>query len=122
MLLFLTGKLELFVIVLGGDCSDSDSPEDSGCTSSAVIKSEMSPNSVYLAEVIDADAGATGGSTLVKITRQKYFRKSRIIYRGRWGEGERITLRWETDEILYINENKYVIKDAFGFGGCLSGT
>jgi hypothetical protein len=32
------------------------------------------------------------------------------IYEGRWGEFERMTLRWEGDKILYINEKQYFVK------------
>ena len=102
----------LFVIVLGGDCSGGG-----GCERLTVMESEMSPNSMYLAEVIAADYGVMHGAMLVRVTRQNHPRNSREIYRGRWDA--LITLQWETDEILYVNENKYVIKDAFGFGGCL---
>jgi hypothetical protein len=35
-----------------------------------VVKSEISPNSVYLAEIIANDQGALGGSTKVYVTRQ----------------------------------------------------
>lgn len=81
-----------------------------------MVNSKMSPNSMYLAEVIDADAGATGGNTLVQVTRRDsdinllfatLKKDSKIIYKGRWGES--LTLRWETDDILYVNERKYVI-------------
>jgi hypothetical protein len=84
-----------------------------------VVRSELSPNSIFLAEVVDADAGATGGSTLVYVTRLNsdlnFFigtlKKDRqVIYRGRWGEFETMTLRWEGDKILHINEKQYVVK------------
>ena len=83
-----------------------------------VIRAEMSPNSIYLAEVIDDDQGALGGATLVNVTRQNrdlYLiigsikKDAERIYSGRWGESFGMTLRWETDNILYINENRYVI-------------
>ena len=110
----------LFVIVLGGGCSGSARPGDSGCERFTVMESKMSPNSVYLAEVIAADYGVMHGAMLVRVTRQNHPRNSREIYRGNWDA--LITLRWETDEILYINENKYVIRNILGFGGCLSVT
>lgn len=85
-----------------------------------VMKYEMSPNAVYLAEIVDSDQGALGGNTLVNVTPQNQdlnlvigkLKKDPVrIYTGRWGEFETMTLRWETDEILYINENKYAIKE-----------
>ena len=85
------------------------------------VKSKMSPNSVYLAEVIEGDAGATGGSTRVKIIPQNHInlfigalkKESKNIYYGRWGEAGGMTLRWETDEILYVNKTKYDMKDVY---------
>ncbi|MCK9478957.1 MAG: hypothetical protein M0R40_05580 [Firmicutes bacterium] len=88
--------------------------------SNTVVKSELSPNSIYLVEIIDNSQGALGGNTFVNVTRQSQninlfvgeLKKSpERIYTGRWGEFETMTLRWETDEILYINEKKYVIQD-----------
>ena len=79
----------------------------------------MSPNSVYIAEIIDSNQGALGGATLVSVTRQnrnisiligELKKDSKVVYSGRWGEFETMTLRWETDEILYINENRYEIR------------
>ena len=84
-----------------------------------VKKSEMSPNSVYLAEVIADDQGALGGSTIVTVTRQyqninlfivKLIKDSKVIYKGNWGEFNGMTLTWETDKIIYINEVKYKIR------------
>jgi hypothetical protein len=83
-----------------------------------VIRAEMSPNSIYLAEVIDNDQGALGGATLVNVTKQNrnvYLligdlkKDAKEVYYGRWGESFEMTLRWETDNILYINENRYII-------------
>ena len=87
-------------------------------SSNTLIKSEMSPNSIYLAEIIYNNQGALGGNTLVNVTHQKrdinlligkLKKDPKLIYRGKWGEFETMALRWETDEILYINGNKYDI-------------
>ena len=84
-----------------------------------VIKFEMSPSSIYLAEIIDNDQGALGGSTIVKVTPKnnnlniiigKLVKDSKVVYSDKWGEFNEITLRWETDEILYINEKIYKIE------------
>ena len=81
-----------------------------------VLDSKMSPNATYLAEVIDADAGATGGATRVEVTRQNsdinlligtLKKNSKAIYIGRWGES--LVLHWETDEVLCINGREHVI-------------
>jgi hypothetical protein len=80
---------------------------------------ELSPNLIFLAEIIDSDAGALGGSTHVYVTRLNsdvnlfigMLKKDRQrIYRGEWGEFEKMTLRWEGDKILYINEKQYFVK------------
>jgi hypothetical protein len=85
----------------------------------------MSPNSLYLAEVIDVNGGvdASDGSRAAQVTRQGrniYFfigaliKSPQTIYNGynvKW------TLRWETDEILYFGDNKYVIKDVLAGWG-----
>jgi hypothetical protein len=95
------------------------SPRPSSFGSRTVVKSELSPNSIFLAEIVNADAGATGGSTLVNViplnsdldifigTLKK---DSQRIYTGRWGEFETMTLRWEGDKILCINEKQYAVK------------
>jgi hypothetical protein len=84
-----------------------------------VVKSEISPNAIYLAEIIDSDQGALGGSTIVRIFQQnkdisiliaKLKLPPKYIYSGKWGEFNGMTLRWETDERLYINGKKYDIK------------
>lgn len=83
-----------------------------------VVESEISPNAVYIAKIIDIDEGALGGSTVVTVTNQKFTlhllvgeikKAPEVIYRGRWGEFRRMILRWETDDILYINEKRYEI-------------
>ena len=83
-----------------------------------VIRTEMSPNSIYLVEVIYNDQGALGGATLVNVTRQNrdlYLiigsikKDAERIYAGRGSDSFGMTLRWETDNVLYINENRYVI-------------
>jgi hypothetical protein len=84
------------------------------------MKSEKSPNALYLAEIIDNDQGALGGNTIVKITQQncnlnillgKIEKKPMIIYSGKWGEFNEMTIRWETNKILYINEKEYEMRE-----------
>jgi hypothetical protein len=107
----------LLVVIFFAVLYSPSSPESSSFVARTVVGSELSPNSIFLAEIIDADAGATGGSTLVYViplnsdlnlfigTLKK---DSQMVYRGRWGEFP--TLRWEGDKILYINEKQYVVK------------
>jgi len=105
--------LLLFVgIVLFLAVLTSDIPEDT------VVKSEISPNAKYLAEIVSRNVGATGGATMVTVTRQnsdinifigELKKDPKIIYTGRWGEDERMTLQWGTNETLYINGIKYII-------------
>ena len=84
-----------------------------------VIKSELSPNAKYLAEIIDVDSGLLGGSTVVDVTKQnmginlfigELKKDPKRIYQGRWGESFDMTLRWETDEIIFIDGGKYIIE------------
>ena len=84
-----------------------------------VVKAGISPNNTYLAEIINADQGAMGGSTIVNVTRQnrdiniligKLKKDPKRIYTGRWGEFYDMTLRWETDETLYINAQRYSVE------------
>jgi len=79
----------------------------------SVVRSEMSPNSIFIAEVIQNDQGALGGSTYVSVARldreiNLFIGKIReypeMIYVGRWSAAFAMTLWWETDEILRINE------------------
>ena len=41
-----------------------------GCNSTEIVATEISPNNLYLAEVTGHNHGATGGSTQVNITAQ----------------------------------------------------
>jgi hypothetical protein len=109
----------LLVIMLWAILFSSSSPEPSSFVTRTVVRSELSPNSLFLAEIVDADAGATGGSTLVYVTRLNsdvnlligtLKKDTQRIYEGRWGEFETMTLRWEGDKILYINEKQYFVK------------
>jgi hypothetical protein len=95
------------------------SHEPSSFVSRTVVRSALSPNAIFLAEIIDADAGATGGNTLVYVIPLNHDlnlfigtlkKDSQIVYKGRWGEFASMTLRWEGDKILYINEKQYVVK------------
>ena len=85
----------------------------------SVVKSAISPNTEYLAEAISIDSGAVGGVAVVNISRPnrdinlfigKLKKHPKHIYGGEWNEYKNMTLRWETDKVLYINENRYLIE------------
>jgi hypothetical protein len=81
-----------------------------------IIKSELSPNGIYLLEITDNDQGALGGNTYVQASRRDQDiplligvlqKKPVNMYRGRWGEGFSMDVRWETDNILYLDGKRY---------------
>jgi len=80
-----------------------------------VISTHVSPNSTYIAEIIEDNQGALGGATLVTVTRHMRIRNlligklTKTIYKGRYGEFENMILRWETDRILYVNDQRYSV-------------
>lgn len=83
-----------------------------------VVQEAESPEGTYTAQLIDADYGATGGDTLVKVwdnSRTVNLGLVRIapehqeVYRGNWGEFMDMTLSWQEDNILLINEKAYPI-------------
>ena len=84
---------------------------------STVVKTIDSPSGKYYIEVIDADAGAIGGSTLVEVNEKfeinliifKIAKKSKIIYNGRWREYENMKIYWKNDNSIIINEKEYII-------------
>jgi len=86
-----------------------------------VVYSCMSPNSLYLAEIIDYDAGALGGSTEVVVTSQAkhdinlliiklHKDNTQTVYSGKWGEFNYMKIFWESDYTLNINGMPYQIK------------
>lgn len=88
-----------------------------GFTARTVVNTIDSPSGKYYLEVIDADAGATGGSTLVEVNEKfennliifKITKKAKIIYRGRWREYENMEIYWKNDNSIIINEKEYII-------------
>ena len=80
-----------------------------------VVQEVKSPDGTLTAQLIDGDYGATGGDTLVKVYAKQYitvgiggFRPpTRTIYQGRWGEYQDMTLSWQDDSTLLINEMPY---------------
>lgn len=84
-----------------------------------VVQAVSSPDGRYVAELIDDDQGALGGSTLVWVRRNtdvdlvvirlKSFSQS--IYTGRWGEFHDMTLEWKDDRSILINGTEYPVFD-----------
>lgn len=90
-----------------------------GFGSRTVLASEVSPNSIYAAEVIDSNEGALGGATQLLVYRNDKsfsmgpfsFRKAqKEIHSGPWGEYE--SLSWIDGETLSLNGRIYHI-DAY---------
>lgn len=88
-----------------------------GFTSRTVMNTIDSPSGKYYIEVIYADAGATGASTLVEVNEKykidlvilKITKKSRIIYNGRLNEYKNIEVYWKDDNCVVINSKEYMI-------------
>lgn len=88
-----------------------------GFTSRTVMNTIDSPSGKYYIEVIYADAGATGGSTLVEVNEKckidlvilKITKKSRIIYNGRLNEYKNMEVYWKDDNCVVINSKEYML-------------
>ena len=84
----------------------------------AIIKTEVSPNSMYAARIIDNGLVYYNEATQVTVARNRNVdlilgelrKDSEIIYVGESGAYRTLTIRWETDEILYINDEQYLIQ------------
>ena len=83
-----------------------------------VVRTVLSPEGNYCAQLINDDQGALGGNTLVEVhdTRKNLDlfllsvqKNPRRVYTGRWGEFETMKLEWESEEILLINDRPYKI-------------
>lgn len=80
-----------------------------------VVQELDSPGGSYTARLLDVDAGATGGDTLVKIRDNEKtvniligsFVRENTLYRSDWGEFRDMELRWEDENTLLINGRAY---------------
>ena len=105
-LLFVAFVLVSFVTVFFGSFSEN-----------MIVKSAVSPNGEYCAEVIDSDDGALGGDTFVQVRKYKRLnllvlrigKRPELIYRGEWGEYETMEIKWLNDNSLLINSTEYNI-------------
>lgn len=82
-----------------------------------VVKTIVSPNEKYYAQVIDSDQGALGGDTLVDVYNKGFdaivFRineKPQRVYQGEWGEFEEMQIYWKDNSCLVINSKEYNIE------------
>lgn len=74
-----------------------------------------SPNGSYTARLIEVDAGATGGDTLVKVRDNDEtislvfgsFAREFTLYSGDWGEHQDMELSWRDENTLLINGVPY---------------
>ena len=76
------------------------------------VRTIISPERNYRAEVIDVNEGALGGATIVEVydLRKQFdgiiflFQKEpQVVYHGDWGEFETMKLEWESEQVLLIN-------------------
>lgn len=81
-----------------------------------VVKTVVSPNEEYYAQVINSDRGALGGDTLVDVHNNgfnafffKINKKTQRIYQGEWGEFNDMKIYWKDDNCLVINSVEYDI-------------
>ena len=81
-----------------------------------VVHTVPSPSGRMEAQVVASSQGALGGDTLVTVKsteRDADFllfeitQKPRIVYTGEWHEFERISVCFESDEVLTINGERY---------------
>lgn len=90
-----------------------------GISSLTVVKTLHSPQSTYIAEIIDSDQGALGGNTFVEVKKIKgkinvfmgEFSKLPIrVYTGEWGEFENMDIWWQDEHRIIINGIEHVIE------------
>lgn len=87
-----------------------------------VVRAVVSPEGTQIAEILDIDEGALGGSTIVEVRKNtqidlKIVQISTVpnrIYNGEWGEFEDMTLEWIDENTLCINGSEYdLTEDSF---------
>lgn len=89
----------------------------SGCTSrSAPI---YSPSRSMALRIVDADEGATGGSTSVDLFWAHGFRQQ-TVYMGGWKSVEPSSIEWKSDTELTIRYGGGYIADAYHGYSCTS--
>lgn len=85
-----------------------------------IVKSVVSPEKTYVAEVIDSDQGALGGNTHVDVWNKgkvielyicKFSKSPVCVYTGDWGEFNDMQIAWKDEHTLVINSKEYCIND-----------
>lgn len=88
-----------------------------------VVREVDSRNGTYTARVIDADYGATGGDTLVRVydndrTVHLFFGsftpEAELGYRGEWGEFEDLEVYWSSDHTLHVSGKTRIVLSGSG--------
>lgn len=83
-----------------------------------VMREVPSPGGTYTAKVIDADYGATGGDTLVRVYDNSrtlniglghFIPRNELGYRGEWGRWDELDIQWLDDHILSLNGKTRII-------------
>ena len=83
-----------------------------------VLISEMSPDSIHLAEAVDSDQGVFGRNAIVYVYEQgsdislaigSLRKLPKLVYMGEFEESETMTIIWESNESLLINGDRFDI-------------
>lgn len=82
-----------------------------------VVKTVLSPDQKYEAQLIEIDEGALGGSTEVQVVRYRknknclfYIEKEPIeVYSTGWGVADSLTIEWKDEDTLLVNGIHYPI-------------
>ncbi|MCL1846671.1 MAG: hypothetical protein FWF91_01730 [Coriobacteriia bacterium] len=84
-----------------------------------VIKAEVSPSATYKAEVLLSNQGSLSKNALVYVTPQGQdiplaigmLRKApQQVYKGDYDSPETLTLHWESDTVLIVNEERITLR------------
>lgn len=83
--------------------------------SQGIVQEVTSPDGQKTAQLIDDNQGALGGNTFVYVRYRDILSlvfgglrpDSQLIYRGRWGEFEGMSLSWQDDNTLLINDTTF---------------
>lgn len=106
----------LLILVLGLSCAVDLFAEV--MRSVTVVREVDSPGGTYTARVINADYGATGGDTLVKVYDNSqtlnllfgsFTPEAELEYRGEWGEFNDLNVSWSDGHTLTIEGRTRII-------------
>lgn len=81
----------------------------------SVVYSKESPDGKYIAEIVDDDQGALGGSTIVRVTRKESIsfgvgnihKDPTVITVRRWGMWDDIEFEWVDEDTLLVDGTEY---------------